>query len=438
MLKEIFDDCTFGEPWRLNDESLYAVVPIIRVPTGKRDYVLLQEIEDKVELVDTGSISQANIKNKSNKNVFIRKGTLLKGNTQERGVTVGRIILPNTQKELTIQCVHASKGIQAGAVYHMAEEVAPQEVMQCFMDGDNQGQTWEAVSRASHNLLHQSEAVRPSSTTSTSTSTHRSSTTYTTDYGNIVNVLETSAKFKDIVEKILKKIPAELKNQVGIVVVDTKGVSGLELFDHPDSWKAFSGKIIRSYADVFANEDKISSKLFEIKLDKVNMAIKEFIGKIISATNNVVYKEENTETYTIDGSEVVGEFTSLNDKAIHVIASRRKKEPKKPQPIFTGPNISGNRIEGETFSGIYMDSDSDMSYTGKGSTELLTTLHNGDSTWKDLEDKINISSKTLSKRIKEAQVHNYVDRGIRQNGRNVYHLTGTGQKALLLKKKKQE
>ena len=53
---------------------------------------------------------------------------------------------------------------------------------------------------------------------------------------------------------MLSKVPADIDNQVGIVIVDSRGALGLKMFDHTDSWRAFSLSILRDYADVLAKE----------------------------------------------------------------------------------------------------------------------------------------------------------------------------------------
>ena len=54
-------EITFGEPWRLNEKSLSAIIPILRPEPTERGYVLLQEAQEKVDIEDTGSIGRAKI-----------------------------------------------------------------------------------------------------------------------------------------------------------------------------------------------------------------------------------------------------------------------------------------------------------------------------------------------------------------------------------------
>ena len=49
------------EPWRVTDKSLTVVVPIVSSKAGQRNYVVLEEVKDKVRIIDTGGISQLRI-----------------------------------------------------------------------------------------------------------------------------------------------------------------------------------------------------------------------------------------------------------------------------------------------------------------------------------------------------------------------------------------
>jgi len=207
MLKQILEISSYelGDPWRFNDSSLTVVIPILRRDVPDRRYVLLQEVQDKVELEDTGSIGKTVVKNKTDRYVFIRKGTLLKGATQERGVTVGTVILPNSTREVEVQCVHASRGIVPGARFRVANAVAPRPVMQSFMARLSQSATWQAVSRAAERYY--AMAATPI-------------ISYVSD--DLVGVLERTQEFKEDVERpsrllegFLKVYRAKLRRRLG-------------------------------------------------------------------------------------------------------------------------------------------------------------------------------------------------------------------------------
>jgi len=310
---EILEDIKLGEPWKI-PKTLTVAIPILKHRYGERKYRLLQEAENEVEIKDSGSINKTKVKNKSNSPIFIRKGTLLKGQTQERGVTYGIVILPEIEKEIEVRCVHASKPIRTGAKLKPSKHLAPRPVMTAFYSrAPSQSHTWSMVAHATSSLSRLT-AGGPSQM-----------------LDDLVGALETS-KFKEEVEKILEKIPADLNDQIGIAIIDVKGVVGVEIFDHPDSWKALSKSIIRHYADVLTEE---TLDLFDIKIDKAKDALMSFFEKIRNAEKEKIREDKNAETYLIKGENIVGEYTTINNKTIHLIASRTEHISQKRQPSYS-------------------------------------------------------------------------------------------------------
>jgi len=431
MLEDILE-YELGEPWKFGEKSLAAVVPILRRNAALRDYVLLQEIQDKmnVDITDTGSIGAAQIKNPTDKNVFIRNGTLLKGTTQERAVVTGFILLPGKTEQIEVQCVHASKGIRPGAFF-AAAGVAPRPVMKSLVARRSQAETWSAVGHATRSYMLLA-ASGPSQYPELPVS------------DDLVGVLERTQKFRDEVENVLKKVPGDLNDQVGIAIIDLKGVVGLEIFNHPDSWSAFSKSVVRSYADVLAEK---GSELFEMKLEKVKEAVIAFIQKLAETPGDVVYKNECSTTHALKGKEVAGEYTTLNTKMIHLVAFRIDEEDLRPErPIrlrapyeipsrerITAPRTTVQPVPSyfTTTAGPPSRELLDNYFRRKGSFRLLNSLTDKNMTWKDLEGIVPLSTKTLAKRLHEAQSLNLLEPRTRlENGRKTYRLTQAGKKAL--------
>src|SRR5271157_5833751 len=76
---------SFGKPQRLGENALSVVLPIVRETSAKRQYITYPET-DKVEIVDVGTISRMKVSSVSTENVFLRAGTIFKGDTQERAI----------------------------------------------------------------------------------------------------------------------------------------------------------------------------------------------------------------------------------------------------------------------------------------------------------------------------------------------------------------
>jgi len=138
---------------------------------------------------------------------------------------------------------------------------------------------------------------------------------------NLVANVEEMTRFNQKVENLLSKIPADLDGQVGVVIIDSQGVLGLEMFDHPDSWRAFSRSIVRNYADVLAKE-RAGKALFELKTERVPEAIKEFLERALKLSETSVFKNAISETWMLSG-ELNGECTTIGTNVIHLILKRK-------------------------------------------------------------------------------------------------------------------
>jgi len=122
----------FKEPWRATNKSLTIVVPIVAKTKGKRNYVVLEEVKDKIKIVDTGGINKARIEGDVDKPTFIRGGTMLKGATQARATQFGIMVMPQKSDKIPVHCIHASRGIRPGVSFHSGEYAPRRYIPQCF------------------------------------------------------------------------------------------------------------------------------------------------------------------------------------------------------------------------------------------------------------------------------------------------------------------
>lgn len=306
------DGFRFGEIWRLSEKALGAIVPILRDKEFQRAYVMLEELDNKkYKVVDSGNISQIKINGKFDKAIFVRTGNMFEGQgTQSRAAEVSVIILPN-KEEIIIpaRCIHASHGIRSGAEFKRYG-YAPREVNYSLFAGSGQHAVWASVNRSSARLFSLAGAEE----SRISGMQFRSS-------DSMVDNLKQVEKVKSKITDIIKKIPC-LEGQVGIIIFDEKGVSNIEVFDHPDSWKAFHESVIKSYSDILSKEQP--ETLFELKKAAVPKKISEFIEKLKNTEETQVFEDKYAFTYVIKNNESVGEYSVLNGEIIHFLASRKE------------------------------------------------------------------------------------------------------------------
>lgn len=366
LIREIIEGemYEFGKPWQLTSESLSAVVPILRRFDRDRNFLVIQEVsKDKISVTDSGQINKVNVTISGvRKPVFVRTGTIFKGQgTQSRTSGMGIVLEPGKENLIDVFCVHASHRIATHSGFLTMMDTVPRKIEDVLASpSKNQAKVWKATAirgvRAritrcpecgSSRLLQTYEAELVcmqcgyvAAPTLRSDSDERRIRRIRVDAplisaynrvfspmsswharDNLVANLDEMAKFNQEVEEMLSKVPADLDNQVGVVIIDSRGVLGLEMFDHPDSWRAFSRSIVRNYADVLAKE-RAKGSLFELKTDRVPDTIKSFLEKAQGLSETSVFRNRLCETRMFSG-ELAGEYTTLWSDVIHLILKRK-------------------------------------------------------------------------------------------------------------------
>lgn len=327
-IKNQTDGFRLGEIWKISDQALGALVPILRHKDFKREYLMIEEISPKkYKIVDSGNINQIKIKGKFDKSIFIRTGNMFEGQgTQSRANEFSVIIIPTKKEEEIIiqaRCIHASHPISGGAEFKRFG-YAPREVNYSLFAGSGQHAVWASVFHSSARLASLAGEKRFKTSDS------------------MVDNLKQIKQDKSKISNLIKKIPC-LENQVGIIIFDEKGIANIEVFDHPDSWKAFHESIIQNYSDILSKEQ--DDTLFELKKEVIPKKITQFIEKLKNTEESQVFSEKGATTIIIKNDEIVGEYTLLNNKIIHLLASKRellKESPTTPSSMWIyNPQSSG-------------------------------------------------------------------------------------------------
>ena len=426
----------FKEPWRATEKSLTIIVPIVTKKAGTRGYAVLEEVKDKVKIEDTGHIGEAKIAGDVDKPTFIPGGTMLKGATQARATQFGIVVIPQKTEQIPIQCIHASRGIRAGATFTPAGQT-PRKVYSMMLAHRNQSYTWNAVSNYSAMALADVPQV-------------------TVAPDNLVGVVEETQRFREDLTQLLKGIPNYV-NQVGTVIIDTDGVLGLEMYDHPDSWKAFADSIMRSHAEALAKEDKLG--IFKPDMQAIIPIIFSFLDEIEKSKEEEVFNRNNARTVILKAEGYVGEYTELNAKTIHLLITRKEKQPEK-EPVWAEParraiRTSLERLsatpmyqtaapstaspmtkmpsESTAFYAVAQDvTTSDWLQRRKNKWKPILNHLEKPKTWTNLKSELPIAKATLADRIRKLQQIGAIEKRKDENGTVRYYATGLGQE---LKKK---
>lgn len=444
-----------GESWKLNKKAAGVAIPILLINEPKpRNYVLYSEVEGKVNIRDTGKISIASITNNYGQYVMVRKGTMLKGDTQHRAIVHSVVVGPGAEISAEIKCIYQSKGIRGGSIFY-SSGYTPRDVS-LSLHG-SQSETWGAVRNyamksavvrplSHHDVPHQDSVeagmARASSRDRRLDYLNTSedvamlgalgddySTRSTVASDNLTAIVE---KESDIIMEAIKKMPGNHERQVGLFIVDKSGVAGMELFDHPDTWKALSETVVKNYVDILNNAE---DELIEINPDIARDYCYRFLNTIYEKDGNLVFSHDDTFTYMVNDSLVLGEFTTLTGHLIHALYTRKSaskpvviKPPvyrppvwRRPVPPLRTPSISNVQIHSHSALVVNL-------LTKKRGFETLSALEDGPKSFGEIVEATGMSTATVTRGLQEAEELGLVRKAYRpDNGGTVYELTQEGK-----------
>lgn len=312
-----------GPAWHLSLESGTIAVPLLRkqADVQPRNYVLVEEVHDALNASDTGRIDRIRVLGLG-KPIFVRGGLIFEGiGTQNRAVESGMVVLPETPVEVPVKCVHASHPISARATMRLSETGAPSMVAffltRAALGHADQRHVWEAVARYSASSLGAGRNRPASGNSGVDEPRHPP-----LGSDSLVRVQQAVGEFNMKLNNVLEKLPVDYPDQVGMAVIDINGFLGLELFDHPDSWRAASKAVARKYAEVFSEEVETAQKRFKLDEEALGAVLNEIIGIYSKRTEKVAAQNERSKTYVFEAPSFVGERTELDRYEIHLMMAR--------------------------------------------------------------------------------------------------------------------
>ena len=135
------------------------------------------------------------------------------------------------------------------------------------------------------------------------------------------NLLKHLQKIKDqsILDDMMQRVPL-FNNQVGAIIFNPVGVVAIETFDHPKSWESIKKEIIEKYGDKIKDEQ--AKHLFELKPEMILPTLRKFIDNLEKYTEQTIRKDNFSETREIRGEGVIGEYTLVKGKPVHILLLR--------------------------------------------------------------------------------------------------------------------
>lgn len=348
------------EAWRLNEESLSVIVPVLRKSKAKRAYITLAEAKD-VKVEDTGQIDYVYVQNNEDAALLISRGEIFRGKTQERAAVHGHIIMAGKGARVAVRCIHQSKGIRSGAEMKYGGRV-PSDI-----NLSNQANAWNSVSahfcsyRGIDNvggieIGAQPRNIKMPLKKNVSKGKDDDNTNMTSTLNNVMycsnNTVEpdnlgmseneegsnpifrnmrsnigasddlvgTLDDMSDMIKEMMKKIPP-IKNQVGAIFLYENYIKGLDIYDLPDSWKSVKEDVVAKEGSDYLKKE--NNNIFEFKPEKV----KKLVGQKLSGTFEEKILYDGKDYRIIEIREVVeddkktrllGEAVEFKNKVIHL------------------------------------------------------------------------------------------------------------------------
>lgn len=411
---------TLEKPWKLAEDVPTVVIPItVLTPPQFRDYYVLPEVEGKVKLTDTGRISGVRLTNKADKSVFVKNGTIFQGKgTQSRALNFSVIVEPEMEEVVEVSCIHASHPISGGAAF-VGLAMSPKRT-EAALRSRNQHAVWQSVS--THAYAVSMASRRPESE-------FTQSRVATDDLAGQAVRFE---KFDERVKEAVARFP-NIANQVGVIVISLNGVEGLELFDHPDSWKAMYKQVAKKYSESYVQEDKTG--IFTIDPEKATAVAVEFVRKLKMAKEKPIH-QDGYSTFLLEAEGLTGEYTMLKGGVIHLTASTIDKPTREnaslQAAVARGRSSSMAKAVSHWTTAVADTNDTNAAFTGglarRGAPPLYKKLLKKPAPWSEILKDTKLSKATLSRRLQEATAAGDMDLKLRSNGITVYNLTDAGKK----------
>ena len=314
------DSWSFDRPWRLEESGTGVIIPIIRKTDKERNYVLLSEVDDKeeVKVKDSGKIDGVIVENGLDKNIFISRGEIFEGDSQERAAIHDYVVFANQKQRVDVRCIHQTKGIFGGTKMK-SSGLTPSSI-----DLTSQVSTWNSVksfcSTGSSNINEDSLGNESDILFEGDMTRNAFNETYSEEASNNDDLVSNLDEMRNNLKKALKNIP-EIVNQVGAIFVKGNNILGMDLYDVPESWNAMKESIIEKEGSNFQDRDE--SDLFKIEFDPGKT--KPFLEKNLNLDYDL--KDVYSGKYTVKLAEtekLIGEGTIYNGDIIHLSIWRKK------------------------------------------------------------------------------------------------------------------
>lgn len=283
------DGFRFGKVFQIEEGSNAAVVPVINEKGNQaKDYILI-DVATKVNIQEIGDVSHILVDNKENIPVFISKGHMFIGATQERASLRDVIVFPGDSVKIEVRCIHRTRGLSFNSTFK-SSGLTPINLIR-----DNQLDTW---SRCSNYVM------------TTSGDSLGSGGIF---YSGMDNFTAAKVKLDKDLTEVMKKIPF-VRDQVGVVILKGNNIKLLEVYDLVASWNDIKTAVINREGASFVTEK--ANSIFKMDEEKVtgfiSTDLKEAINYCTCGTS------EKYKVYDFKLGKYSGHALEFSNRILHL------------------------------------------------------------------------------------------------------------------------
>ncbi len=230
-----------GDPVKYKNLMIF---PLITEAVRRSDYFTLDQAMEngwlRIREIDGGEVNAVELKNTSDKIVFIMTGEMLTGAKQDRMLREDVLVPPKSDwLRVPVYCVEHGRWFSVSSSFKSAGEVAPNELRYRAKITEDQSQVWDAIAASQ-------ERLGINSGTSTVQANYQDD-----------RIKQELAEYTEH----LGKIPRLSKNTVGIVAATGVRIICVDIFADNDLLQKFWKKLLRSYVmDAISEREAAVSK----------------------------------------------------------------------------------------------------------------------------------------------------------------------------------
>ncbi len=228
---------------KLGNPQIYenmTIIPLIIQDDKFIEYISIKEAEELelIEIVETDTVNQLEVVNKSNKQILIPFGMTVKGGKQDRTIWEP-ILLPVGGK----QNVFKDKYETINQKYSIPAKC----IEQSRWDYTGKRGFKTTNMRLHPNVAYESISAAGQGAVWGEIQAHRSEMNYAAGVAPTQSYLEMTKNTEKLTDKIIKNFE-NVNNQCGVAVFINGELIGIEFYANPNAWKTMSKDILKAFS----------------------------------------------------------------------------------------------------------------------------------------------------------------------------------------------